>query len=103
MGNWAPLLKEIYIAAKGLIIANPLKVYTTYTGGRQYSFLNQRELDRAISDLGAELHGQYLLTYSPTRETQEEAGFHNIVVQVLKPDLKVRARDGYYIAGGKQQ
>jgi hypothetical protein len=27
------------------------------------------------------------------------AGFHNIVVQVTKPDLKIRTRDGYYLAG----
>ena len=101
MGNWAPVLKDIYDAAKGVFIANPLKIYTTYTGGRQYSFMNQRELDRAISDLGSELHSQYLLTYTPNN--QEEPGFHHIIVQVLKPDLKVRARDGYYIAGGKSQ
>ena len=101
MGNWVPLLKDIYVAAKGLVVPNPLKVYTTYTGGRQYSFMNQRELERAVSDLGEELHSQYLLTYTPNN--QEESGFHNIVVQVLKPDLIVRARDGYYIAGGKPQ
>ncbi len=101
LGNWAPLLKEIYVAAKGVFIPNPLKVYTTYTGGRQYSFMNQRELDRAISDLGAELHSQYLLTYTPNN--QVESGFHHIIVQVLRPDLTVRARDGYYIAGGTPQ
>jgi VWFA-related protein len=100
-GNWVPLLNEIYIAAKGLFIPNPLKVYTNYTGGRQYSFMNQKELDRAVSELGEELHSQYLLTYTPNN--QEESGFHTINVQVLKPDLKVRARDGYYIAGGKTQ
>jgi VWFA-related protein len=101
LGNWVPLLDEIFIAAKGVFVPNPLKVYTTYTGGRQYSFMTQRELERAVSDLGAELHSQYLLTYTPNN--QEEGGFHNIIVQVLKPDLKVRARDGYYIAGGKPQ
>ena len=101
LGNWAPLLKDIYDVAKGVFIANPLKVYTTYTGGRQYSFVSQRDLDHAISDLGSELHSQYLLTYTPNN--QEEAGFHHIIVQVLKPGLKVRARDGYYIAGGKPQ
>jgi hypothetical protein len=63
--------------------------------------MNQKELDRAVSELGEELHSQYLLTYTPNN--QEESGFHTINVQVLKPDLKVRARDGYYIAGGKAQ
>lgn len=101
LGNWVPLLNEIFVAAKGLFVPNPLKVYTTYSGGRQYSFMSQRDLDRAVSDLGEELHSQYLLTYTPNN--QEEGGYHNIVVQVLKPDLIVRGRDGYYIAGGKAQ
>ena len=99
MGNWVPLLKDIYDSAKGLIVSNPLKVYTTYTGGQQYPFKTQRDLDRAVSDLGQELHSQYLLTYKPTN--QDEAGYHNIVVQVLKPGLYIRARDGYYWAGSK--
>lgn len=100
LGNWAPVFKEIFLAAKAIFVSNPLEVYTTYTGGREYSYKTQRTLERAISDLGEELHSQYLLTYIPNN--QEEGGYHNIVVQILKPDMKVRARDGYYIAGGKQ-
>ncbi len=101
LGNWVPLLKDIYDSAKGVFVANPLKVYTNYTGGQQYPFKTQRDLDRAVSDLGQELHSQYLLTYKPTPEVQDEAGYHNIVVQVLKPGLYIRARDGYYWAGSK--
>ena len=99
MGNWAPLVKDLYDTAKGIFVANPLKVYTTYTGGQQYQFKSQKDLDRAVSDLGQELHSQYLLTYRPTNP--DEAGYHNIVVRVLKPDLYIRARDGYYWAGSK--
>lgn len=97
LGDWTPFIKDIFNEAKGLIIKNPLQVFTAYSGGRQYSYTNQRTLDRAISDIGAELHSQYLLTYSPNN--QEVPGFHTIVVQVAKPDLKIRTRDGYYLAG----
>jgi VWFA-related protein len=97
MGNWAPVIKDIFDLTKGIFITPPLDVYTNYSGGRQYAFKTQRELERAVSDLGEELHSQYLLTYKPNNP--EEAGYHNIVVQVLKPDMKVRARDGYYWAG----
>jgi VWFA-related protein len=100
MGNWVPVVKDIFDLAKGIFIPPPLEVYTTYSGGRQYAFKSQRELDQAVSDLGEELHSQYLLTYIPNN--QEEAGYHNIVVQVFKPDMKIRARDGYYWAGIKQ-
>jgi VWFA-related protein len=97
LGNWVPLIKDIFDEAKSVFVKNPLEVYTEFSGGRQYWFTNQRTLDRAVSDLGTELHGQYLLTYSPNN--QEQPGFHNIVVQVIKPDLKIRTRDGYYLAG----
>jgi VWFA-related protein len=103
MGNWVPLIKDIYDLTKGVFVPNPLHVYTTYTGGRQYTFKTQREIERAVSELGEELHSQYLLTYSPTPATLEEAGYHDIRVQVLKPDMKIRARDGYYWAGIKTQ
>jgi VWFA-related protein len=99
MGNWVPVIKDIYDMAKGIFVPPPLEVYTTYSGGRQYAFKTQRELERAVSDLGEELHSQYLLTYQPNNK--DEAGYHDIVVQVLKPDMKIRARDGYYWAGIK--
>jgi VWFA-related protein len=97
LGDWTPLIKDIFNEAKSVFVKNPLEVYTAYSGGRQYWFMNQRSLDRAVSDLGTELHGQYLLTYNPNN--QEQPGFHNIVVLVTKPDLRIRTRDGYYLAG----
>jgi VWFA-related protein len=96
MGDWTPALKEVFLAAKSIFIPNPLEVYTKYTGGREYSFMTQKTLEKAISDIGAELHGQYLLTYSPN--DQNEAGFHEIEVRVQKPGLKVRTRSGYWLA-----
>ena len=97
VGNWAPVFKEIFLAAKAIFVSNPLEVYTTYTGGREFNFKTQRGLERAVSAFGNEMHSQYLLTYTPNN--QEEAGFHDIVVQVARPGFKVRTRDGYYLAG----
>ncbi len=96
MGDWTPALKEVFIAAKSIFIPNPLEVYTKYTGGREFGFMTQKTLERAIADIGQELHGEYLLTYSPN--DQEEAGFHEIEVRVLKPGYKVRTRSGYWLA-----
>jgi VWFA-related protein len=101
MGNWAPVVKDIFDITKSIFVPPPLEIYTRYSGGRQYAFKSQRELERAVSDLGEELHSQYLLTYSPDKETQTEAGYHNIVVQVLRPEMNIRAREGYYWAGIK--
>jgi VWFA-related protein len=96
MGNYMPAFKEIFTATKAIFIKNPLEVYTKYSGGREYSFMTQRGIDQAISDIGQELHSQYLLTYSPNNQT--EAGFHEIVVQIALPDMKVRTRNGYWLA-----
>jgi VWFA-related protein len=97
MGNWIPALKEIFIATKAIFISNPLEIYTRYSGGREYSYKTQRGLEQAISDIGEELHSQYLLTYPLAADA--EGGFHEIEVRVLKPDLKVRTRNGYWLAG----
>jgi VWFA-related protein len=99
-GNFVPLFKEMFIAVKAIFIPNPLEVYSRFTGGREYSFMSQRGLESAVSDIGEELHSQYLLTYSPNN--QEDAGFHEIEVQINKPDLKVRTRNGYWLAGKPQ-
>ena len=97
MGNWTPVIKEIYTATKAIFVKNPLEVFTKYSGGREYSFMTQRGLDQAVSDIGEELHSQYLLTYSPNNKA--EAGFHEIVVQIALPDMKVRTRNGYWYSG----
>jgi VWFA-related protein len=97
MGNWVPALKDIFDAAKGLFVADPLDVFTKYSGGRQYSFKKEKDLQHDVQLIGDELHSQYLLSYSPNN--QNEAGFHQIIVRVMKPDIKaVRVRDGYWLA-----
>jgi len=95
-GNYIPVFVEIFKAAKGIFVPNPLDVYAKYTGGREYAFKSQGALERSVSDIGAELHSQYLLAFRPANET--EGGFHEITVQILKPELKVRTRTGYWTA-----
>lgn len=97
MGNWVPLFKDIFDVAKNIFVPNPLTVYAKYTGGHQYAFDNQKDLERAVSAIGSTLHSEYMLTYTPNN--MEEGGFHQIVVHVKHRDLKITTRDGYYIAG----
>jgi VWFA-related protein len=100
-GNFIPMFVEIFKGVKGIFIDNPSEVYTKYTGGREFSFASQRGLDDAITAVGAEIHSQYLLSYTPNN--LDEAGFHTIEVRVKgRPNLKVRTRPGYWIAGGAQ-
>lgn len=97
MGNWVPLFKDVFDMTKSIFVPNPLTVFTKYTGGKEFSFKTQKTLQHDISTIGEELHSQYWLTYIPNN--QNEAGFHQIVVQVLKPNMEVRTRDGYWLAG----
>lgn len=97
LGNVLPAFVEIFKGVKGIFVDNPSELLTKYTGGREYTFMNQASIDRAVSDIGDELHGQYLLSYEPSNE---EGGFHHIRVDVMgRPNLKVRTRYGYWRAG----
>lgn len=95
-GNYVPLFVDIFKAGKSLFIDDTLDVFTRYTGGKEYSFIKQKDLEKAVTALGEELHSQYLLSYTPT--TQEEGGYHDIRVEVNRPRLEVRTRPGYWVA-----
>jgi VWFA-related protein len=97
VGNWVPVFSEVFRGVKGIFVDNPAELYTKWTGGREYSFTTQRSLESAIADLGDELHSQYLLSYAPTN--LKDAGYHTIRVEVNVPNLKIRTRPGYWIAG----
>jgi VWFA-related protein len=76
-----------------------LEVAATATGGAHLSTFRDRSIEKAIDEIGGELHAQYTLSYTPT--TADSAGFHEIKVSVIGIDaknLKVRARPGYYLA-----
>jgi VWFA-related protein len=94
--NWVPVFVEIFTQVKSLFIPNHAEVMTRYTGGREFSFLTQRDLEGVIAKIGEELHSQYLLAYMPNN--QQEGGWHEIRVEVRRYNMKVNARDGYYMA-----
>jgi len=74
-----------------------LSSLTSYTGGRAYSIGNEHALERAISQIGEEIHGQYLLSYTPlhTPATVDDTGFHRIRVVAKRTGFEVRSRPGY--------
>jgi VWFA-related protein len=96
-GDLVPMLVEMFRGVKAIFIRNPAELYTQFTGGREYSFISQADLESAIGKIGEELRGQYILSYTPNNKI--EGGFHRIEVQVLRPNLRVRTRPGYWMAG----
>jgi VWFA-related protein len=76
-----------------------LEVATAATGGAHLPTFKDRSIEKAIDEIGGELHSQYAISYTPT--VADVPGYHEIRVNVVRNDaknLRVRARPGYYLA-----
>ena len=75
-----------------------LEVAAAATGGAHLPTFKDRSIEKAIDEIGGELHSQYTLSYTPSGTGAD--GYHEIKVSVLRNDaknLRVRARPGYYV------
>ena len=71
---------------------------TQQTGGSVYSPIDENELKHAFDQISADLSQQYILSYYPEDDAGKKGAFRNISLTVKgKPNLKVRARKGYYV------
>jgi len=73
--------------------ANTTEVLAAASGGRTYSFAKQAGLEEALAQLGAELHSQYVLSF--TASPQQE-GFHALRVEARRKEAVVRTRAGFW-------
>jgi VWFA-related protein len=76
-----------------------LELAATATGGAHLATFKDRSIEKAIDEIGGELHSQYTLGYTPS--DAGSTGYHEIKVSVTRNDaknLKVRTRPGYYLA-----
>jgi VWFA-related protein len=81
---------------KETVKANPLEVATAGTGGMHIAAFKDDSIQKAIDEIGGELHSQYSVSYTPIGVNA--SGYHEIKISVDRKDLKVRARPGYYLA-----
>lgn len=81
---------------KDKVAGSGLQVACAGTGGAHIATWKDRSVENAIDKIGAELHSQYVLTYTPTGT--DVGGYHEIKVEVDQPGVKVRSRPGYYLA-----
>jgi hypothetical protein len=64
-----------------------------------YTELTTNAIEEVYSRAMSEARNQYLLGYTPTRpKVPTASNYRNIDVRVLRPGLKVYAKDGYYAA-----
>jgi VWFA-related protein len=75
--------------------------YVDATGGDIFYAASRRALEEDYSRILAESRNRYTLAYVP-RGTDKTKEYHTIEVRVERPNLKVTARQGYYILVDKQ-
>ena len=81
--------------AENIADAQALEAAAVATGGVHLATFRDRSIEKAIDEIGGELHSQYNVSYSPT--DADTPGYHEISVKLTDKSLKVRARPGYYL------
>ena len=70
----------------------------TLTGGRSFYLRDPKTLTETLRGIARELRHQYLLGYSPSRPiVPGRDEWRAIEVSVSRPNVRVRARDGYLV------
>jgi Ca-activated chloride channel family protein len=82
----------VYPVAMGKERVPELAELAAVTGGRSIAVQDPKQLEAALRALANEMRMQYLIGYVPARPEQ---GWHAIQVEVNKPGVRVRAREGY--------
>lgn len=67
------------------------------TGGRSFQAAGLGALQTTLAAIARELRFQYLLGYTPARSVEHLRGWRSIRVTVNRPNVRVRARDGYLV------
>ncbi len=91
--NILEIITELVTSTRSFLGANPLKLYSTGTGGMNFSSGNKAQMEQALAQIGQELRSQYLIYYRPNN--LDRPGFHTIEVSVSRPDVRTRTRPGY--------
>lgn len=97
-GNVDVLALAVWIVqhATAAVRDRPLEVAAAATGGSYQSPVRDSAIEKAIDEIGGELHGQYTLSYRPAGTNP--GGYHEIHVQVVnRAGLTARSRPGYYL------
>ena len=97
-GNIDLLALAVWVVqhASNAVHDHALEVASTATGGLHLATFRDRSIEKAIDEIGGELHAQYTVSYRPTGT--DPTGYHEIKVEVSRRGLKVRSRPGYYLA-----
>lgn len=97
-GN-ADILAVIETLAKlgiHLVTTESLEAASAATGGDHISTFHDASMETAMTRIGAELHGEYILSFLVPADAPY--GYHYLNVKVSKPGYKVYTRPGYFLS-----
>ena len=86
----------IYPIALGRTRPTVFAELATVSGGRSFQASDEAALRATLSTIARELRFQYLLGYVPEKSSENRDEWRSIQVSVNRPNVRVRARDGYY-------
>lgn len=87
------ILRDPFVGSEFATRANSLNEVSKNTGGR--AFLRWGDIPRALRQVKNEIGRFYLVTYA-LPDPPNDGEYHEIRVEVRRPDMRVRARNGYY-------
>jgi Ca-activated chloride channel homolog len=88
----------VYPVAFGTSRPEVFAELATLTGGRSFHVREARQLPETLRAIASELRHQYLLGYSPSKAPVAGSNeWRDIAVRTRRPELTVRARDGYLV------
>jgi VWFA-related protein len=85
-------LQKIHLPEQGY--GNILPKYARATGGQTFSEISEQSIETAYSRITLQAKNQYTLGY--LAPDTKASNYRDIEVRVLKPDVKVITRAGYY-------
>ena len=88
----------VYPIAFGRTRPEAFAELASLTGGRSFHVTDARRLPETLQTIAGELRNQYLIGYSPVKPPIAGSNeWRSIAVTVARPDVTVRARDGYLV------
>jgi VWFA-related protein len=108
---WATLVGDSSVAGMGFIDSlhlpammrdNILPVYTKATGGQFFADYRSKAIEMSFAKITEEARQQYTIWYS-SPEPAIDGKFRKIDVRVLRPNLQVIAKNGYYPSATEQK
>ena len=74
---------------------NILPVYTKATGGETYAEYRTRGIETSFAKITEDVRTQYTVGYY-SKEPFVDGKYRKLEVRVLRPNLSINAKDGYY-------